>query len=176
MQVCSLCNQFGGPSFGAVLRHIGEIHRYDPGLHIRCGINRCPQTYCNFESFRSHVYRKHQNELHTTCEPTNPMTDVESVYNDELIPSVDNDELIPLNFVTPNPQMIGAKFILKIREEYRISQRTLNNVVSDVKGLWMSSISDSIKHYCQKYESPIDPLMDCIKDNLPLFETEYLQQ
>ena len=74
--------------------------------------------------------------------------------------------------------MIGAKFILKIWEEYRISQRTLNNVVSDVKGLWMSSISDSIKHYCQKYESPIDPLMDCIKDNFPLFglETEYLQQ
>ena len=60
MYICSICNRFGGQSFAAVLRHIGEIHRYDPSLSIRCGINRCPQTYTNFESFRSHVYRKHR--------------------------------------------------------------------------------------------------------------------
>ena len=64
MYVCTICDHFAGRSFAAVLRHIGCNHRYDPGLRIRCGIKSCPETYTNFESFRSHVYRKHRDELH----------------------------------------------------------------------------------------------------------------
>lgn len=60
MFICQICNLFGGSTFSAVLRHMGEIHRYDLGLIIRCGIYQCPQTYSNYESFRSHVYRKHR--------------------------------------------------------------------------------------------------------------------
>ncbi len=36
--VCQICNLFGGNTFSAVLRHMGEIYRHDPGLVIRCGI------------------------------------------------------------------------------------------------------------------------------------------
>ncbi len=36
------------------------IHRFDAGLFIRCGINSCLEEYKNFESFRSHMYRKHR--------------------------------------------------------------------------------------------------------------------
>ena len=64
MFVCTICDQFAGRSFASVLRHIGSIHRFDPGLSIRCGIKACPETYTNFESFRSHVYRKHRDILH----------------------------------------------------------------------------------------------------------------
>lgn len=64
MYICSICNLFGASTFSSVLRHIGLIHRYDPGLSIRCGIDYCPQVYSNYESFRSHVYRKHREALH----------------------------------------------------------------------------------------------------------------
>lgn len=44
MYVCTICDQFAGRSFTSVLRHIGSIHRFDPGLSIRCGIKACPET------------------------------------------------------------------------------------------------------------------------------------
>ena len=65
MYVCTICNLFAGQSFSSVLRHMGN-HRQDPGLFIRCGINSCTEQYKNFESFRSHVYRKHRETLHSS--------------------------------------------------------------------------------------------------------------
>lgn len=64
MHLCSLCNNFRGHTLSSVVRHIGEIHRYDPNLHIQCGVEQCLQTYNNFESYRSQVNRKHKNVLH----------------------------------------------------------------------------------------------------------------
>ena len=37
-----------------------KTHRFDPNLSIKCGINSCSERYKNYESFRSHVYRKHK--------------------------------------------------------------------------------------------------------------------
>ena len=35
----------------------------------------------------------------------------------------------------------GAKFILKLREEYRIPQSTLNKIILEMRGLWEVSLS-----------------------------------
>ena len=66
--VCTICNLFSRNCFPAVLHHIGNTHRYDPNLSTRCGIASCAEVYKNFESFRSHVYRKYREALHLSDE------------------------------------------------------------------------------------------------------------
>lgn len=180
MFFCSICNLFGGNSFSAVLRHMGEIHRYDPGLVILCGIGRCPQTYKNYESFRSHVYRKHREVLHsppssndTGENASNFEAESTEEYNLDEFELNTNNEL-----AVPDMKKYGAKFLLKTREEYRIPQLTLNKIVSDMKGLWMSSI-ESIREEVKKVVSSeeTDGLMKSFDNSFPLrdLETEYLQ-
>lgn len=126
MFVCSICNKFGGNSFSAVLRHMGEIHRHDPSLHIRCGVDRCPQTYTNYESFRSHVYRKHRDVLYlnpaapefdTNVVPEEDLSDISLLHNDELEQTDEYDQ-----------SLHGAKFLLKTREQHKMPQSTLDKI------------------------------------------------
>lgn len=179
MYTCQICNLFGGNSFASVLRHIGEIHRFDPGLVIRCGIEHCPQTYTNYESFRSHVYRKHRVVLHEestpnvteTCDDNSDQSDASAYEMVDLFTSEVSDI-----------KDFGAKFLIKVREEYRIPQLTLNKLINDVKGLWIVAL-DSIKVKLKKEVELISPaisdesLMKCFDDSFPLdgLQTEHFQ-
>ena len=66
MYICTICNLFSCRYFSAVLRHFGNTHYFDPNLTIRCGIESCAEVYKNYESFQSHVYRKHREVLFIT--------------------------------------------------------------------------------------------------------------
>lgn len=169
MFVCPLCNNFGGNSYSAVLRHIGEIHRHDPSLHIECGIEQCPQTYKNFESFRSHVYRKHRDVLHLV--ESRSQTDgsesrdrsreqaLEQDIHVSMMDAADDHTLSPPpttnTIATTNNNIvvtdldkrenIAARFILKTREEYRIPQSTVDNILKDV-GEMISAGIDGVKN------------------------------
>lgn len=177
MFVCSICNLFGANTYAAVLRHIGLIHRYDPGLHICCGIDHCPQTYSNYESFRSHVYRKHRNELHPPSS-TNETGDgaIESVADSESDPVINFDS----QHEPPNTRASGAKCLLKMREEYRIPQSTLNKIIVDMKGLWalsLNSVKEKVKEAMMNPESDHASIMECLDGSFLLdgLETEYMQ-
>ena len=125
MYNCSVCNYFGDQSFAAVLRHMGEIHRYDPNLRIRCGIDCCPQSYTNFNSFRSHVYRKHRDVLKPTTHNSTPQHATGS-QDPGLQGDVDPGSecalglVSPLKNVKPDPRVCCAKFLLKTREQLAI--------------------------------------------------------
>ena len=122
---------------------MGEIHRYDPNLHIRCGIQGCPQTYKKFESFRSHVYRKHRESLHFTEQSNH-----QNVSNPPQSSNQDSQDLDPdssADTATTNDHLSAAalsditgRFILKLREEYRIPQSTTNKVIEDINGLFVT--------------------------------------
>ena len=182
MLVCQICNKFGGNSYNAVLRHIGEIHRHDPNLSIRCGVHRCPQTYFNYESFRSHVYRKHRDVLygasvaHTNSDPhVGTPEEMDFSYFDE---GSCYDEGTMQNDKTYH----GAKFILKIREQYRMPQSTLDKVVEDFKGIWtvsQESMREEVKSKLEKKlcETDVAEIMKSFDSSFPLrgLETEYRQ-
>jgi len=59
---CSICNKFIARSYQAVLRHM-KYHQFNPNLSIKCGIGHCQAVYSKYESFRSHVYRKHREAI-----------------------------------------------------------------------------------------------------------------
>lgn len=61
--VCPVCNSFARKYYGGILRHIGAVHRFDPNFR-GLGTPKCPSTYTKFESFRSHIYKKHRNQLY----------------------------------------------------------------------------------------------------------------
>ena len=163
------------------MRHIGEIHRYDPALVIRCGIDHCPQTYKNYESFRSHIYCKHREVLHSqssdACDESECIDITNSTENYEQLQDDDNQVM-----AAPDIKKIGAKFLLKTREEHRIPQLTLNKIISDVKGLWMSSmdfVRKDVRSFMLKSntEAECSPLFETFDDYFPLsgLETEYMQ-
>ena len=145
MYVCTICNLFAGKSFSTVLRHMGT-HRYDPGLRIRCGINSCTDQYKNFESFRSHVYRKHREALINASNPapTQAITNgrlgqEESGTDGDLqMDGWGNDlmEFEKKRYVDADPQRLAALFLLKTREERKITQVALNGIVQDFRGIW----------------------------------------
>ena len=66
--ICTVCKLFKGRNYKAVFQHT-RTHRFEPGLSIKCGINSCSEKYTNYESFRSHVYRKHE-EVLNICKDT----------------------------------------------------------------------------------------------------------
>ena len=142
MFVCCLCSSFSGHLFSAILRHIGEIHQHDPNLTIECGIEGCPQTYKNFESFRSHVYRKHRDVLHLQTERSHTSTSQIQLGQLHL-----HGETPP---TSPSPRVVArsnvaGRFIMKIREEYNIPQSTVNKLLEDVTALCLSTL-DQVKH------------------------------
>lgn len=185
MFVCSICNLFGGHTFAAVLRHIGEIHRYDPGLVIRCGIGQCPQTYTKYESFRSHVYRKHRETIHSLSSANSASEGVCNFPESTEYYNQGDDVMSDIQAIeasAPDVKQSGAMFLLKTREEHRIPQSTLNKIVNDMKGLWMSSIElvrGNVKRsMCHSNkEAECEKLMKSLDDSFPLIglETEYLQ-
>lgn len=148
--VCPLCGQFARRTYQGVLRHIGEVHRFSPDFFISCGLPcspldgsavvKCPATYTKYESFRSHVYKKHREVL---CEgdqyrgelDCSGITDsegsfLEEVFLEETVAAQDDDD----DNVRSRSDSTGADsddrsikraaalFILKSMEERRISQ------------------------------------------------------
>lgn len=146
MYVCTICDRFAGKSFVSVLRHIGSTHRYDPGLSIRCGIQSCPETYTNFESFRSHVYRKHRDVLHLNSSSTQPESGSQDpsticdnpLDHDSLHSNIHDLQTSATNGI--NLQLGAAKFLLQIKEECKLTQASVNKIVSSVRGLWSEAM------------------------------------
>lgn len=141
---CCLCDGFAGNSFGSLLRHIGEIHRHDPNLCIQCGIGGCPETYKRYDSFRSHIYRKHRDVFYLQPDIQTQMSSTSleqqpqgSLVNDDYDDDDDDPTLTP---PPPTTNFAFGRFIMKIREEYSMPQCTVSNILSDITELCRTSL------------------------------------
>jgi len=74
---CAICNTFYGRSYSIVLRHM-RSHQFDANLSTKGGINSCQETYDNYGSFRSHVYRKHRDVMFSNTASDYNHTNAES--------------------------------------------------------------------------------------------------
>ena len=161
-----------------MLRHIGEIHCHDPNLSIRCGVHRCPQTYFNYESFRSIGSTEMfcmELQLRIPILILMLAHQKKWIYFDE---GSCNDE----GTMQHDKTYHGAKFILKIREQYRMPQSTLDKVVEDFKGIWtvsQESMREEVKSKLEKKlcETDVAEIMKSFDSSFPLrgLETEYRQ-
>ena len=120
-------------------------HRFDPVLSILCGINSCTEKYKNFESFRSHVYRKHREALVRSPQPgpSPAETDVggagklDQEDGEDDIAGWEDEGQTPCR---DDPKRLPALFLLKTREERKVTQTALNGIVQDFGGIWRDAM------------------------------------
>lgn len=139
--VCTICKSFASRSYRSVLNHIGTIHTFGPSKEIHCGIDGCPASYKteNYNSFRSHVYRKHCDVLflggtsasgHET--PQNGECSNDQPVDNDVDPNSDSDHQAVAG---PDMKKAAALFLLKTLEERRITQVALDGIISDGQAL-----------------------------------------
>ena len=147
MYCCSMCSEFAALKFSKILNHIRLIHVAEPNFRVSCGIEKCPATYTNFESFRSHVNRKHKSVLNWSFaksrhneDPENVDTEREATCSSEReILDFDDDEIQEMTDHKNEEDQLkrcSAKFILKIREELNLSQTAVQQIVANVETLF----------------------------------------
>ena len=146
--VCTICNSFASTSFRAVFRHMSD-HRCDPGLHIVCGINSCNEMYKNYDSYRTHVYRKHRETLlsiprqelsighgSNSAHSSPTQEEIEEIEEPSAVENPTSED----PFHTPTSPILISKrsaalFLLKTREERKVTQTALNGIVQDLSGI-----------------------------------------
>ena len=149
--VCTICHNFAGSSFRAVFRHMSG-HRYDPNLCIVCGIDSCNELYKNYDSYRSHVYRKHRQILVERSIEGDSSGSSGSIGTITNLTFQTEDEVTDC-FVDQNPEPCAnlkeifskkqaALFLLKTHEERKVTQTSLNGIVKDFHGLWQDSMEN----------------------------------
>lgn len=62
VKYCPRC-PFFSDQFTKVVNHIGVVHSAEPNFSIFCGIEGCANSYKIFQSYRSHLYRRHKKLL-----------------------------------------------------------------------------------------------------------------
>ena len=60
--VCVLCSS-RSPSLSLWLSHLRQVHRTDTDISLQCPVRGCSTTYKKVNSFCSHMYRQHREEI-----------------------------------------------------------------------------------------------------------------
>lgn len=125
---CQICRKVSRKCYLGILQHIREVHSFEPDFHILCGLDGCPATYNVYESFRSHVYKKHR-ELLTSNNSCNQGVAAEDTAasdsggQDTVEASGDNDiDDDSYDEVLVDNIRVAAMFILRTTEIQRTSQ------------------------------------------------------
>ena len=154
MYFCCVCSGFASQKFAFVLRHM-KTHEKDPGLKLVCPISECDRKrpYTNYESYRSHINRKHpfliKRSLNRTgsdpdCDPDEPAeVEQDSEFSDEENEEDEHEEAMETSTDDSDRsslQFAAAHFLLKTREERRITQRATDGIVKDMTDLWEKAI------------------------------------
>ena len=131
-------------NYEAVLRHIGVVHSWEPDFKISCGINGCPKVYASYRSYRKHIIKKHQellvDEFTVEQNGTNNITVVENDINNTMVVEECSDSNIDESG-SPDPLHNKAAFLLKLKEERRVSQKAINGIVDDMNTLFEEELA-----------------------------------
>ena len=153
MYVCNYCGEYTGKQFSRYLRHIKFVHSNEPNFTISC--THCDKSFEKFQSFRSHLQRKHKQH----CQEYNFIADDGGDEEDFLNDSDDADDTF-LEDEDINPD--GAKddtstenitkfialFVLKTKEVHMVSQPTIDSILDNTKtlvGHCLESLSKDVK-------------------------------
>ena len=136
LYACCICRKFSRASFRPVFRHIGQ-HRFDPNLIIACNLNSCTDVYKNVDSFRKHVYRKHREILCPGGDSEDVAFDNDAAENVQISSDIDiensGQDIDPPSLFS---KKTSALFLLKTREERKVTQSALNGIVQDMRSYW----------------------------------------
>ena len=133
---CSICHSFASLDYASVVRHIGSVHAWEPRFKVTCGIDGCMRTYTSYRRYRAHIVNKHSEHMSDERVDTEEGLDHETdMYGIEEMDSVSFDD--PVTEVSiERPKLYNkALFLLKIKEERRLSQLAVNGLIGDISTL-----------------------------------------
>lgn len=133
---CCYCSSFDGSSFKKLLNHIKFIHSHEPNFLITCG--DCAQSFKKFNSFRSHLNRKHSARKVVQLERFHDNA-ADICSEGEDISEENDAREDPKNFVDEMTRSL-ALFALKTKEEYQLSQPAIDAVLDSTGDLVESSM------------------------------------
>ena len=157
---CQLCRLLS-PDLRSYISHVRQVHSKDPNFSLTCEIRECSQQFSSFGAFNSHVYRAHRDSLglntsanddavhqHSSEAPTSStlsatQSDFPVLYcfgDHELPEDLQYDIWHLLGVDQQQEQREAAKFLLKLKEICRVSEHTVNKVVSGYRRLFAHSL------------------------------------
>ena len=167
-----MCSKFRCSTNTTLVKHLFEVHSYEPSFMYACQIDNCPRAFMlgsTYSSFISHASRKHPNWRKTldNAPPIKrllPLIPMETVATE---PSESSGEEIPSNtepledlermdYSADMPgeqyddtdlsdgQKAAARFLLTLKERYRLSQVAVDFAVGAVKQI-VSIIYENVK-------------------------------
>ena len=144
---CPLCAEFRAPTVQLLLPHIRLVHSTQAGFCITCGLHGCQRTFRNMKIFTNHIYQFHmisrtftmpsQLLLNTEGEDERESTDEDEDTNldDNYIQPSTSESNLPPIALKEEVFSYAAKWILKTREGYKLTQSALENIIQDVTSL-----------------------------------------
>lgn len=176
--VCSMCHKFANPRFEPVLRHISSVHSWEPNLHLTCGIDGCPRTYSSYQCLRKHLQKQHSEFVHQENPFSSSALEDSEPFDCTQSPEPDHGDQVILKHA-------GALFLLKAKEQYKITQIALDGLVCDISDMLQTTVTqlgDAVKECltnanCDpKVVSQINAVFDEYKDPFDGLQTAYLQK
>ena len=201
---CQLCGLLS-PNLRSYVGHVRQVHSKDPNFSLICEIRGCSQQFSTFGAFNSHVYRAHRDSLGlSTSFDDNDTPDPEHSSEDPATSTLQSEFPVLFcfeNFEFPEDlqydiwhllgvdkqqeQREAAKFLLKLKEICRVSERTINVVITGYRHLFGHSlrvvkagVKDSLGNAGVNM-SDIDGLEDAFAEVPDVFQglhTSYLQE
>ena len=139
MYPCTFCDEFLGHTFKKLQRHIKFIHSHEPNFSITC--NDCGRSFRKFASFKTHIRReqakKQQAERYAPEEDFDANVEYFDVGSDSEGDSEEEREAG--NQVADMTKFI-ALFILKTKEENRLSQQAIDSILVNTEDIVENSL------------------------------------
>ena len=173
--VCSLCNNYSATSYGRILTHIEDIHQYSAGFVLTCHF--CPETFTKMSSYkypiqltklfinfvhccRSHLYRKHRDSVHRNEQTDDTIQEIATRAYEQPTEDTPQDNSTDNSYSDTNTEIIHstspqdkkrqeALFILKAKEERKLTQTALNGLLPDISCMsTLFSMYGDVHAYC----------------------------
>ena len=178
------------------LTHLRNIDHHQP-FNVDCCIRDCSKSFKSFSGLKSHLYRKHY--VKRIADESNEDAISEREDNEEIVNDFATDFAIEMDIESVNDdleadvsRLLGtdlqlqkresALFLMRLREVRRISQASIDEVVSGCKDLFESTAKRLQAGVRQKLaengiELPaINEVFDELKDPFTGLESLYLQE
>ena len=195
--VCALCSS-RFPTLSLWLSHLRQVHRTDTDISLQCPVRGCSTTYKKVNSFCSHMYRQHREEItnregsesastfvgeQTSISETTGFSSTSATVgpiSDEL--QHDVHQLLGIDSLEQLKK--SSLFLLQLKEERLISQAAINDVVKGCKAVFehtLGRVKAGVKYKLS--QSGIDPcgiqdledVFSAVNDPFHGLETAYLQ-
>lgn len=151
---CQLCSCLS-PNLTLYVSHLRLVHSKDQSFRVVCGIGTCMEVFTAFAAYSSHIYRHHRAAL-GLVESVSTVTEVSSSIivlttsetgmtengapdNASTVTGVEDDS-IALPSETRSTR--AAKYLLKLREGYKVSEVALIDIIGTCKEMCMEVDSD----------------------------------